>query len=136
MAIPWLTLGVILLGLTALLAILFFAEYRPARALTPAEARAALHDKEIDRIIDVRSAAEHAAGNLPHATHIPLNELQQHLPAEIADRSLSLLFVCQSGRRARQAAKLAQDLGYTHVSYLAGGDYHELERPVPPMLNV
>jgi len=136
MTIPWLTLGVILVGLTALLALLFFAEYRPVRALTPAQARAALHDKDIDRIIDVRTTNEHAAGNLPHATHIPLPQLQQRLPTEFADRSLSLLFVCQSGRRARHAAKIAQDLGNTRVSYLAGGDYHELERPAPPMLNV
>ena len=136
MASSWLTLGLILVGLTALMGIAY-AWLNPAeRALTPWEARALLHRNEFDYVIDVRSNQEYETGHYRKALHIPLSRFEKELPRRIPDRRASILIYCLRGRRSKEAAHIADRLGYTNVYYLAHGDWQELEKEHIPILNV
>ena len=126
-ASPWLLSGVILVGITALLAALYLFLNQPPRALPPAAARATLRDHAVDAVIDVRTDAEWSAGHYPTAIHIPIQELTRTLPHQVPDRETRILFYCRTGHRAAAAARIAADMGYGHTYYLAGGDYTELE---------
>jgi rhodanese-related sulfurtransferase len=123
---PWLLSGLILLAITAVLAVFFLWTYRPANALTPHEARELLQHKNIQAVIDVRTDAEWAAGHYRDAIHIPIQQLPQQLPDQVPDRETAILFYCRTGHRAAMAAARAQELGYTNVSYLRGGSYRDL----------
>jgi rhodanese-related sulfurtransferase len=124
---PWLMTGVILVGITAALAAFYLYFNQPPRALTPGEAREAVRSGAFDVIIDVRSPSEWTIGHYHNAIHIPITELIHRLPHEVPDRESRILFYCRIGRRSSQAAAIATDLGYGHVSYLVGGDYTALE---------
>lgn len=119
--------GVFLLTITALLAVAFIWIDRPPTPIKAREARHMIHKGEILYVVDVRDDHEWANGHYSAATHIPLSHLQQRLPDHVRERGDSILFYCLSGTRARQAAKIAQELGYIRVWYLAEGDYTELE---------
>lgn len=54
------------------------------------------------RLIDVRSASEFAAGHIPGAENIPLEQLESRIPD--LETAGSLTLVCKSGHRARMAA--------------------------------
>lgn len=136
MASSWLTLGLILVGLTAVLAIAYAWLNPTARPLTPWEARAALYINDIDHVVDVRSRQEYETGHYHKSIHIPLSQLTRELPKRIPDRSASILFYCKSGRRAAEAARAADRLGYTATYYLAHGDWQELAQEHIPILNV
>lgn len=126
-ASPWLLSGVILVGITALLAAVYLFFNQPPRALPPASARAALHDRDIDHVVDVRTDAEWDAGHYHSAIHIPIQDIPRRLPHDLPDRDSRILFYCRTGHRAAMAARIAADLGYGHTYYLAGSDYTELE---------
>lgn len=87
-------------------------------------------------VVDVRNAAEWAAGHLPDATHIPLGELEGRLGELPAGRPLVLQ--CQGGARSAIAASLLQAHGISGVLNLAGGyaawaaDGRPVERPGIP----
>lgn len=49
------------------------------------------------QLIDVRSAGEYAAGHVPQALNIPLEDLESRLP-DLGSRPIAIL--CQSGTRA------------------------------------
>lgn len=129
MTTPWILSGVILLGITAVLAAAFmWTQGQGPRALTPPEARAELHNKQIHAVIDVRTPAEFAAGHWHNAHSIPLDAgFVRSLPATVHDRSIAILFYCQTGRRAGRAARIAQELGYTNIAYLVDGTYADIE---------
>jgi phage shock protein E len=112
-----------LVALTALLALWFLWVRRAPTPMDPATARAAIHDKTVHAVVDVRDDAEWSAGHLSNAIHIPSRALAGTLPHRIPDRETAILFYCRSGRRAAQAAAIAQDLGYSNVYYLADSDY-------------
>lgn len=132
---PWVLSGILLVGLTAILAVFYAWTYPPASPITAAEARAEIRARHFGAIIDVRSDAEWAAGHYSAAEHIPLDQLRQRLPRVVPHRSTPILFYCHSGRRAATAAALAQDLGYQYVWYLSDVSYTELE-PRHHFLNV
>jgi phage shock protein E len=66
-------------------------------------------------LVDVRTAAEFQSGPLTNAVNIPLNELQEKLPARVPDRSRVMLLHCRSGRRSGIAEKELRALGYTNA---------------------
>lgn len=70
-------------------------------------------------VIDVRSAAEWAAGHLPGALHIPLGYLVDRMDS--LPRSKALITQCQSGARSAIAASLLTKHGFERVLNLAGG---------------
>ncbi|CAN5364577.1 CoA-disulfide reductase [soil metagenome] len=67
-------------------------------------------------VIDVRSAAEFAAGHIPGAGNIPVDELRDNLPP-VGSR---LIVHCQVGQRGHTAARILSQKGF-RVSNLDGG---------------
>ena len=62
-----------------------------------------LHPEQF-HCIDVRSPAEYAAGHIPGAINIPLEQIEARLPD--IDPNLPVILTCKSGIRARIAAGL------------------------------
>ena len=73
------------------------------------------------QLVDVREPSEWAAtGVPPGALLIPLVEVEQRAPAELAmDRPVYVL--CNTGNRSRTAADTLVRLGYTQVYNVQGG---------------
>src|SRR5215210_2587960 len=72
-------------------------------------------------VLDVRERDEWEEGHLPGAVHIPRGNLESRIEAAVPDRERPVLVYCASGNRSAFAAKTLEDLGYEHVSSLAGG---------------
>ena len=80
-------------------------------------------------VIDVRTAAEYAAGNIPGAINLPLDEVRERAE-EIPDGEL--IIHCQVGLRGHVAERLFAELGHADVLNLTGGyrtwkDAHSVE---------
>ena len=70
-------------------------------------------------VLDVREPDEWREGHIPHATLIPLGNLEssyQSLPD-----SEPIIVVCRSGNRSAQARDILRSLGFTQVTSMAGG---------------
>jgi rhodanese-related sulfurtransferase len=74
-------------------------------------------------IVDVREPHEYAAGHIPGAINIPrgLLEFQIDQHPSLNDRNTEIVLQCQGGGRSALATMSLQELGYKHVSNLAGG---------------
>ena len=128
MADPWLMAGLILLGITAILTLLFAFFRPPIQSVTPCEARELLKDDWINKVIDVRSPEEYAKGHYHNAVNVPVRSLVTSLPQEIHNRDHSILLYGDSnGRKGFHSAVLAQELGYSNVRYLRYGSHDEME---------
>jgi rhodanese-related sulfurtransferase len=57
-------------------------------------------------VIDVRTAAEHAAGAIPGAINVPLDSIRDHID-ELTDRRL--VVYCEVGQRGHTATALLHD---------------------------
>ncbi|WP_265523709.1 FAD-dependent oxidoreductase [Oerskovia flava] len=75
------------------------------------------------RLVDVRSPAEHAAGTIPGAVNIPLDDLRERhheLTGAHGPGRGPVVVHCQVGQRGHTAARLLSQLGYD-VRNLDGG---------------
>jgi rhodanese-related sulfurtransferase len=88
--------------------------------LTPAGA-VQLINREKAVVVDVCEAEEFAAGHVGGAKNIPLNQLEEKLPATVKNKGLPLILVCKSGARSGRALGLAKKLGYEQAQSLGGG---------------
>lgn len=80
----------------------------------------AVADNENGLIIDVRTPVEHREKHIKGSRHVPLDQLNpEALSKELAGRRLVL--VCQSGRRAEQAAEKLAAAGCTDLCVMKGG---------------
>jgi rhodanese-related sulfurtransferase len=70
-------------------------------------------------LLDVRSAAEYAAGHLPGALNIPHTELRERL-GEVP-RGQAVLVYCASGFRSYLALRVLRQRGWDDVRSLSGG---------------
>ena len=89
------------------------------KTLTPQELNARI-DQAL--VIDVRGPDEYVGelGHVKGSHQITLGEkLNQFL--EGYDRSEEIIFVCRSGQRSQDAAKLGINLGFQKISHLGGG---------------
>ena len=81
-----------------------------------------LINREKAVLIDVREAAEFAAGHAAGARSVPLSAIGatavKGLPT---NKTLPLVVLCASGSRAGKAAALLRQQGYQNVQPLAGG---------------
>lgn len=59
---------------------------------------------EVVHLIDVRSAGEYAAGHVPQAANVPLEQIESRLGDFPNNHPIALL--CQSGRRAEMACTI------------------------------
>lgn len=69
-------------------------------------------------LIDVREAAEHAAGNIG-GINIPLSEFAQRMHE--VSKDVPVVLYCRSGGRSGMAAAALAQAGWNNVSNLAGG---------------
>ena len=78
--------------------------FRTLPTISPRETAERLSRGEL-QLVDVREAAEVAAGGVPAARHIPLRRIQGEM--ERLDRARPMAFVCQSGGRSTAATRAA-----------------------------
>lgn len=81
-------------------------------------------------VIDVRTVGEFAAGNIPGAINIPLDEIRDRADEIPAGE---LILHCQVGLRGHVAERLLAELGHTDVVNLTGGyrtwkDAHSIDQ--------
>lgn len=81
-------------------------------------------------LLDVRTPEEFAAGHLPGALNIPLQELPQRAAELPGDGDI--VVYCESGRRAKLATQALHDAGFKHLRELQGSmrAWREAELPV------
>ena len=86
-----------------------------------ARAHAIVSDGQAPNLVDVRERDEWDEGHIPGAVHIPRGHLESRIEQAAPDRGRPLIVYCASGSRSAFAARTLQELGYQHVSSLAGG---------------
>ncbi len=72
-------------------------------------------------IVDVRDAAEFAAGHVRDAKNIPLKELQQRVAELEKFKSKAVVVVCQAGVQSSKATTQLKNAGFNEVYSLNGG---------------
>jgi len=72
-------------------------------------------------VVDLRSAAEFAAGHLPAARHLAADELSLKVGQIAKNKSASVLLVCERGQQSHRAARTMEEAGYSEVHVLQGG---------------
>ena len=72
-------------------------------------------------IVDVRDAAEFAAGHVRDAKNIPLKELQQRVAELEKFKSKAIVVVCQAGVQSSKATTQLKNAGFNEVYSLNGG---------------
>ena len=101
--------------------LLFWPTLNRARSggVSPAEA-VRLMNREKATVIDVSEPGEFAAGHIVGSRNIPIGriEVASELPK---NKTLPVVLVCASGKRATKAAKALQVKGYAKAVVLAGG---------------
>ena len=63
--------------------------------------------------LDVRTRGEYAAGHVPGAVNIPVDELARHLKAVPRDKQVYVY--CEAGGRAARAGKLLASRGFGNI---------------------
>ncbi|MCB1567855.1 MAG: molybdopterin-synthase adenylyltransferase MoeB [Xanthomonadales bacterium] len=87
--------------------------------LAPSAARAAQARGAV--LIDVREAAECAAGMAEGSIPVPRAQLPARIAEFAADPAQTILLICAVGQRSRTAAAALGELGYLNVASVAGG---------------
>lgn len=89
-------------------------------AVTPREVEAKLGEPNV---LDVRDDTEFERGHIPHATHLYVGYLQEHLERiqPPLERNASLAVTCSVGHRASLAVSILRRAGYDNVSNMLGG---------------
>jgi rhodanese-related sulfurtransferase len=82
--------------------------------------------------IDVRSASEYAAGHVPGAVNIPMDQVESRLADLRPD--LPLVLICQTGQRARMTAGLL-DACRKDATVLEGGTQAWLKAKLPVVVS-
>lgn len=80
-----------------------------------------LINRERAVMIDVRDAAEYAAGHATGARNVPLDQLEQKLAGTVKNKSVPVLLMCATGARAQRALATAKKLGYEQAQVVGGG---------------
>jgi rhodanese-related sulfurtransferase len=96
-----------------------YGEHLAQRGGTEEERQEAADRGHAERIIDVREWTEYLGGHLQDAACVPLEELEQQ--AAGWTRQGPVTVVCRSGRRASDAARRLERLGFVAVTVLTGG---------------
>ena len=73
------------------------------------------------RLVDIRSRGHMALGYIKGAALIPADELEMTVHHLLPDKSKPMLIYCESGHRSVFTALTLKEMGYTHVSAMAGG---------------
>ncbi|MEO8016581.1 MAG: rhodanese-like domain-containing protein [Pseudomonadota bacterium] len=94
-----------------------------AEPISQAELLARLERKDKDLVVlDVRTAAEFAAGHVPGARNISHELLSSRIDELTALRGQQVVLYCRSGRRTLLAEDVLRKAGFTRLAHLEG-DY-------------
>ncbi|MFO1401808.1 MAG: rhodanese-like domain-containing protein [Steroidobacteraceae bacterium] len=101
------------------------AQPAPPPITVPAISAAALEERLATAaapptLLDVRTPEEFAAGHVPGARNIPVQELDARLAELAAARGGDIVVYCRSGRRAASALATLQAQGFEHLLHLEG----------------
>lgn len=66
------------------------------------------------RLVDVRTPAEFAAGHIPGAVNIPVQQIEARMQ-ELDPRDGAVVLYCRSGQRSGSAARILKGAGFTVV---------------------
>ena len=92
-----------------------------APTIAPSELLSKLDRNEPDVIVlDVRTAAEFAAGHVPGARNVSHDELPARLDELAALRDKQVILYCRSGRRTQIAEDTLRKAGFTKLLHLEG----------------
>ena len=72
-------------------------------------------------LIDVRETGEYEQGAIPGARLLPRGLLERDIGGVVPDPTRPVVLYCGGGWRSALAALSLQEMGYEHVSSLAGG---------------
>ena len=72
-------------------------------------------------LVDVREDHEFSAGHVKGARHIGRGILERDIEAALPDFAFEIVLYCGGGFRSALAADSLQQMGYTHVTSMAGG---------------
>src|SRR4051812_5240288 len=86
-----------------------------------AGARELLDSLEPPLFLDVREPDEWDEGHIPSAIHVPRGNLESRIENAAPDHARPIVVYCAGGSRSAFAAKTLEELGYEHVTSLAGG---------------
>lgn len=111
----------ILVSLSVLVWVAFYIFTRAPKSATVdvTAAKRSLGSDAGLQLIDVRTEMEYAAGHLPAARLIPLQQLGSRL-SEI-DPQKPVLLYCRSGHRSAMALQILTKKGYSQARHLQGG---------------
>ncbi len=79
--------------------------------------------RKADMLIDVRDPDEYRTGHIPGAVNISRGMLEFKFSNDPAleSRDLNIVCYCKTSGRAALSAKALQEMGYLHVTSIAGG---------------
>ena len=89
-------------------------------SIAPAELAAQQRAATPPLVLDVRTAAEFAAGHVPGALNVPHDEVESRLAELERFRDRELVLYCHSGRRAGLAAEVLRRHGFAQLVHLEG----------------
>jgi rhodanese-related sulfurtransferase len=72
-------------------------------------------------VVDLRPAAQFAAGHLPSARNLEMSELQAKIGQIAKNKSNPVILVCQTGQQSQKASQAVSEAGYSEVHVLQGG---------------
>ena len=85
------------------------------------------------QLVDVRSASEFAAGHIPGAMNIPMDQIETRL--DDLRPNTPLVLICQAGKRARMTAGLLEPC-QRQMSVLEGGTSAWIQAGLPVVTSV
>ncbi|HEX7478030.1 MAG TPA: molybdopterin-synthase adenylyltransferase MoeB [Polyangiales bacterium] len=85
------------------------------RTVSLDEVKRRLEEREAYTLVDVREKDETRLGFIPGAVFLPRGFLEMQAEQKLPDKNARLVVYCAGGVRSAFAAKLLQELGYTHV---------------------
>jgi rhodanese-related sulfurtransferase len=88
--------------------------------IAQAEAAAAVGRADAPLFLDVRTPAEYAAGRVPGAVNVPIDELPARVAELEAHRAKEVVVYCERGPRASRAEEALESAGFTSVRRLEG----------------
>lgn len=83
--------------------------------------RAEREAKAFQVVLDVRSPEEFAAGHVPQAQNIPIDQLRARTDELSAWKSAPIAVICESGGRSLAASSTLVKAGFTGVVDVEGG---------------
>lgn len=98
-----------------------FARLMGLKTISPAALQRLLHDSEPAFVVDVNSAQSWAKAHVPGAIHAdPVTFLEAALPKS---KDVPLVFYCSNllCRKAPNAARRAEQMGYRNVQVMSAG---------------